>query len=165
MHMCMSVGRRGERERMNMNMNMNESQAGATLSVRSPIWGSNSQTVISWPEPKPRVRRCLPDWAPQEPWCLIYLSHSWNTPMSHDDHLWLHSIWNVKTVLGIFYTCILVSVIFKSIRVVMVLFIPRICTFFLLDILFIIVYILLLISFSHTCTWDYIIVPVLPPWL
>ena len=32
------------------------------LSVRSPMWGLNSQTVRSRPEPRPRVR-CLTDWA------------------------------------------------------------------------------------------------------
>ena len=32
------------------------SQAGPTLSVQSPMQGSISRTVRSWPEPKPRVR-------------------------------------------------------------------------------------------------------------
>ena len=41
-----------------------ESQAGSAQTVQSPMWGSNSQTVRSWPEQKSRVRR-LTDWATQ----------------------------------------------------------------------------------------------------
>ena len=41
-------------------------QAGTVLSVQTLRWGSNSQTMRSWPEPKSRVR-CLTDWATQAP--------------------------------------------------------------------------------------------------
>ena len=41
-----------------------DSQAGSTLPAQSPTWGSNSQTVRSWPEPKSRVGR-LTDGATQ----------------------------------------------------------------------------------------------------
>ena len=43
-----------------------ESQAVFTLSAQSPMQGSNSRTMRSWPEPKSRVR-CLTDWATQAP--------------------------------------------------------------------------------------------------
>ena len=44
-----------------------ESHASSVPSARSPpIWGSNSWTVKSWPELKPRVR-CLTDWDTQTP--------------------------------------------------------------------------------------------------
>ena len=56
-------GQGGKRER--------EAQAGSALSPQSPICGSNSRTVRSWPEPKPRVGH-LTNWATQVP--LEYVS-------------------------------------------------------------------------------------------
>ena len=43
-----------------------ESQVGSTLSMQSLTWGSISQTMSSWPEPKLRVGY-LTDWATQAP--------------------------------------------------------------------------------------------------
>ena len=43
-----------------------ESQAGSELSEQSPMQGSNSRTMRSWPEPKLKVG-CLTDWATQAP--------------------------------------------------------------------------------------------------
>ena len=43
-----------------------ESQAGSTLPVQSPMWGSNQQVVRSRPEPRSRVG-CSTDWATQAP--------------------------------------------------------------------------------------------------
>ena len=42
-----------------------EYQEGSTLATQSPMQGSNTQTMRSWLEPKPRVR-CLNNWATQE---------------------------------------------------------------------------------------------------
>ena len=42
-----------------------ESQAGSMLSAQSSMWGSNPQTIRSWPKLKPRVG-CLTDW-PRHP--------------------------------------------------------------------------------------------------
>ena len=50
----------GQREREK------ESQAGSAVSLQSPTWGSNPQTMRAWPQLKSRVR-CLPDWATQAP--------------------------------------------------------------------------------------------------
>ena len=43
-----------------------ESQVGSALSAQSLMWGSNSQTMRSQPEPKPRVG-CLTNWATHVP--------------------------------------------------------------------------------------------------
>ena len=49
-----------------------ESQAHSTLPAQSLMWGSNSQTLTSWPEPKARTR-CLTDWVTQVPiFCPIF---------------------------------------------------------------------------------------------
>ena len=40
------------------------SEVGSVLTADNPMWGLNSRTVRSWPEPKSRVRR-LTDWATQ----------------------------------------------------------------------------------------------------
>ena len=48
-----------------------ESQAGSTLSVQSPIWGSNTWAMRSWPELKSRVG-CLT----KSPRCLM---SSWSS--------------------------------------------------------------------------------------
>ena len=61
-------GRKRGRER--------EFQEGPTLSVQNPVWGSNSWTARSWPEPKSRVG-CLTDWATQGPLQDIFLSCSY----------------------------------------------------------------------------------------
>ena len=55
-------GRKKERERRRER----EFQAGYMLSVQSPTRSSISQTVRSWPEPKPKVG-CLMDWVTQVP--------------------------------------------------------------------------------------------------
>ena len=49
-----------ERERQTDRQRDRESEAGSVLAVVSPMWGSNPQTMGSWPELKPRVGR-LPD--------------------------------------------------------------------------------------------------------
>ena len=61
-----------------------ESQAGSTLSAQSPMQGSNSWTMKSWPKPKSRVG-CLTNWATQAPheqgscvYCSPCLLISWN---------------------------------------------------------------------------------------
>ena len=54
------ASRRGQKKRER------ESQAVSTLSAWSPTWGSNPQTMRSWPELKPRVGR-LTYWSPQVP--------------------------------------------------------------------------------------------------
>ena len=43
-----------------------ESQAGSALSAQNHVWGSNWQTMKSWPELKSRIG-CLTDWATQAP--------------------------------------------------------------------------------------------------
>ena len=43
-----------------------ESQAGSSWSAKSPMWGSNSRTVKSWPEMKSGVRS-LTNWATRVP--------------------------------------------------------------------------------------------------
>ena len=43
-----------------------EDQNQSSLRVQTPLWGLNSQTGKSWPEPKSRVSR-LTDWATQAP--------------------------------------------------------------------------------------------------
>ena len=52
------LGRGRERRR--------EYQAGSALSARSLMWGSNSQTVRSWPEMKSRVQSLM-DWGTRHP--------------------------------------------------------------------------------------------------
>ena len=46
-----------------------ESQVGSVLSAQSPMWGPNSWTTRSWPEPQSRVEH-LTNWATEVP--LIY---------------------------------------------------------------------------------------------
>ena len=46
----------GQREGERGREKERESQAGFALSAQSLTWGSISQTMRSWPEPKPRVR-------------------------------------------------------------------------------------------------------------
>ena len=53
-----------------------ESQAGSTLSAWSPMWGPNSGTMRSWPEPKLRIGRLNPLSHPGAPTPkLRFLSH------------------------------------------------------------------------------------------
>ena len=60
-----------------------ESQAGSTMSAWNPMWGSNSRTTRSWPEPK---SRCLTDWATQAPQqifiCMVKAETSLALPKS-----------------------------------------------------------------------------------
>ena len=70
-----------ERQRQRMNgrgadrEEERESQAGSALSAQSPMWGSNSRTMRSWPELKPRVRR-LTNWATEVPPYCMFSDHS-----------------------------------------------------------------------------------------
>ena len=48
------------------------SPAGSVLSVQSLMWGLNSWTMRSWPEPKSRVGRST-NWATQAPQSMIIL--------------------------------------------------------------------------------------------
>ena len=59
---CVRVSMQGRAEREREG----ESQAGSALSAQSQMWGLNSQTVRSWPEPKSSVGP-LTDWATQVP--------------------------------------------------------------------------------------------------
>ena len=49
-----------------------ESQEGSILSAQGLMWSWNSQTVRSWPEPKPRVG-CFTDWTTQAPLYIVLL--------------------------------------------------------------------------------------------
>ena len=53
-----------------------ESQADSVLSTQSPTWGSNPQTVRSWPAWKPRVEH-LTNWATQVP--LVDANLKWES--------------------------------------------------------------------------------------
>ena len=50
-----------------------ESEAGSVLMADSPMQGSDSGTMRSWPKPKSRVG-CLTDWASQEPLLCPFLN-------------------------------------------------------------------------------------------
>ena len=58
----------------------------STLSAQSPMQGSISGTVTSWPGPKSRVG-CLTDWAPQAPLHKIIFISDFHTMV----------LWNIAT--------------------------------------------------------------------
>ena len=61
-----------------------ESQSGSALPMQSPMWGSNSQSLRSWPEPKSRVR-WLTDWATKVALTSGFFTMGWE-PKRHDKY-------------------------------------------------------------------------------
>ena len=64
-----SVSGEGQRERETQNPKQTRD---SKLSVQSPMWGSNPQTVRAWPEQKPRVER-VTEGATQAPQTRMHL--------------------------------------------------------------------------------------------
>ena len=116
-----------------------ESQAGSVLSAWSPTWGSNSRTMRSWAELKPRAG-CLTDWL-SAPGYIISLKTGQNPLLCRLAGLffWLcsfhlgcrilfHPI--ADFVLGFFFCCILsgpwVSLVYFSVFPISI-FILEVC--------------------------------------